>query len=151
MIDPAQGKKIRQCSVLTNVKECIKLIIMNLKHKRKAFEGIHFVIQNDGRCVYCGQRSNELDHFVPYSVSTALADVVIVKGKYLQWVLRRVRWRLSDNPAYAKIVGIRFYSKDLGRRFVRKSADNFSTEMNIKSPLRIIDQKEAEASAHWKI
>jgi hypothetical protein len=42
------------------------------KHTEARFHSFYRRIENEGLCVYCGQRASTVDHFVPLSVQHAL-------------------------------------------------------------------------------
>ena len=67
---------------------------------RKQYCGSYSVIENDGTCVYCGQRANSLDHFVPYSVAIVLMEFLPIGGKYLLPACRECNSIAGDKVFY---------------------------------------------------
>lgn len=61
---------------------------------------------------------------------------------YREWIHRRINWRNKDNPAYARIVGIRFYDKGPGKFSVARLAGSSTITKNIEQPLKTIEDKE---------
>lgn len=48
---------------------------------RRWFHRLYRRITNEGACVYCGARATTYDHFTPVSVTWALSDILVVRGK----------------------------------------------------------------------
>jgi hypothetical protein len=72
------------------------------------YVGAYNVIENDGICVYCGQRATTWDHFVPYSVAAALMEVVKVTGRYLLPACRECN-QLAGSRVYRTVAQKRRY------------------------------------------